>query len=37
MMLEPEEELYEAVQDLDPDAEGVEELLDLLLFLGFPI
>jgi len=35
------EELYQAMQDIDPDlienASDLEDLLELLLFLGFPI
>tara|TARA_B100000749_G_scaffold279625_1_gene272880 strand:+ start:846 stop:968 length:123 start_codon:yes stop_codon:yes gene_type:complete len=34
------EEIYEAVEDINPDlvenASDLEELLELLLFLGFP-
>tara|TARA_B100000745_G_C20133109_1_gene388327 strand:- start:673 stop:810 length:138 start_codon:yes stop_codon:yes gene_type:complete len=34
------EELYQAVEDIDPDlvenASDLEDLLELLLFLGFP-
>jgi len=35
------EELYQAVEDIDPDlvenASDLEDLLELLLFLGFPV